>query len=271
MQRIKQTLSTLLVVTFLAGSITSCKKDKNDDPGTNPGPGPDPGVTAVLKEYKNGDDFVKFEFNADGTVKKATLNDETTNGSTIDYNITYNAQKKITELNSTAGEKIVPVYENGALSRADVFEGTERTGFTNYTYENNQLKRATIYWGQGTDFAAFLEFQFEYNAAGNLSKTITLMATDQLGTLNRVGHIDYQYDNKTNPLLAFKDLFLLFWQAPSKNNVIQEDHFDENLQPEDRFVYTYTYKSNGLPDHAEVKEGLPGGPVTTSQVNFTYK
>src|SRR5690349_24933310 len=96
--RIKQTLSALLVFTFLAGSIASCKKDKDDKPNPNPGPNPGP-VTAVLQEYRNGDEFIKFEFNGDGTVKKATLkSDVNTNGNTIDYNITYNAQKKISEL-----------------------------------------------------------------------------------------------------------------------------------------------------------------------------
>jgi hypothetical protein len=269
--RIKQTLSALLVFTVLAGSIVSCKKDKDDNSNPNPGPNPGPAAT-VLQEYRNGDEFIKFEFNTDGTVKKATLkSDVNTNGNTVDYNITYNAQKKISELVTSAGEKIVPVYENGILSRADVFEGADRTGFTNYTYENNQLKRATIYWGQGTEFEPFLEFQFEYNAAGNVSKTIVLMATGQPGTLTRMSHVDFQYDNKTNPLLAYKDLFLLLWQSPSKNNIIQEDHFDENLQPEDRYTYTYTYKANGLPDHGEVKEGLPGGPITTTQFDFIYK
>lgn len=266
-RKFKQTLSALVVFTSLLAGISSCKKDK--DNVSNPDP-----VTAAgkLQEYKNGEDFIRFEYNADGSVKKATLKSETnTNDEIIDYNITYSADKKIASLETSAGEKIVPVYANGVLSRADVFEGTERTGFTNYVYENSQLAKATIYWGSGNDFQPFLEFDFTYNAAGNLSRTVVLMATQVLGTLTRVSHMDYQYDNKNNPLLAYKDLFALLWQAPYKNNIVQEDQFDETQQLEDRYTYTYTYKSNGLPQHAEVKNGLPGGPLTTTQVDYIYK
>ena len=265
--KLRQTLSALILFTSLLAGVSSCKKDKGND--NNPAPQP---ATAKLSEYKDGEDVLKFDYNTDGSVKKITLKSEgTTNGNLIDYNISYTNDKKISTVLSSAGEKLVPVYENGLMTSVGVFEGDEKTGFTNYQYHNGLLKKATIFWGADTDFQAFLEFQFTYNNAGNLIRTDVMMATDVLGNLEPAGHTLYQHDDKVNPLFPYKDILALIWVAPSMNNIKQEDHFDADQQLEDRFTYTYTYKANGLPDHGESKSGLPGGPVTTTQIDFIYK
>lgn len=266
--RLKTTLNRVMPAIVLFGSLlaglSSCKKDNNENTP------PPVSVTTKIKEYKNGEDFIKFEYNGDGTIKTATVsNDVVTDGNTITYQVSYNAQKKITQLQSSAGEKIVPVYENGVMTRADIFEGAEKTGFTNYHYEDQQLTKATLYWGADNDFIPFFEFNFEYNN-GNPVKTVVMMATAVPGQLVRAGHVELSYDNKTNPLYAYNDLLALFWQTTGKNNIKQEDHFDANLIAEDRYVYTYTYSANGLPQHADVKIGLPGQPETNSQVEYIY-
>lgn len=263
-----QTITRPIPVIVLLGSIltfpASCKKDKTENTP------PPVSVTTKIKEYKNGEDFIKFEYNADGTVKRATVsNDVITDGNTITYQVSYNAQKKITQLQSSAGEKIVPVYENGIMTRADVFEGAVKTGYTNYHYESQQLTKATLYWGADDDFIPFFEFNFEYSN-GNPVKTVLMMATAVPGQLVRAGHVDLQYDDKPNPLFGYNDLLALFWQTSGKNNIKQEDHFDANLIAEDRYVYTYTYSANGLPQHADVKIGLPGQPQTDSEVEYIY-
>ncbi len=91
------------------------------------------------------------------------------------------------------------------------------------------------------------------------------------GYMERAGHITYQYDQKNNPLYANKNLLTLFWQAVSKNNIKVEDHFDAQLQPEDKFVYEYQYNNNGLPASASVKQGLPGQSGSDSQLHFSYQ
>lgn len=176
------------------------------------------------------------------------------------YTVNYDAGKKITSLDAGA-EKIIPVYENNLLKRADIFQEGVRVGYTNYLFENGLIKRATIYFGEGTDFQPFLEFNFTYNAAGNITENVALMASGEPGHMERSGHITYQYDQKSNPLYAQRDLLVLFWQGASKNNIKIEDHFDANLQPEDKFVYDYQYND----------KGLPGQPGTTSNLNFIYQ
>ncbi|MEP7372169.1 MAG: hypothetical protein ABI675_02195 [Chitinophagaceae bacterium] len=262
----RQRVFSFLLFTSLLTGVVSCKKDKNE----NPTPAPPP-ATELIKEFKTGDEFIRFDYSAAGDVNKVTIKtDAPAGGATLDYTVTYAAGKKIASL-ETPGEKIVPVYENNLVTRADIFQDNERVGYTTYLYENNALKRATIYFGQENDFNPFLDFNFTYNAAGNVTETVALMANGEPGHLERSGHTTYQYDQKTNPLYAQKDLLALFWLAPSKNNITVQNEFDAAQQPEDKFVYNYTYNANGLPKSAVVTQGLPGQPNTTSNVTFTYK
>jgi hypothetical protein len=259
----KNVLNLFLFAGLLTGAV-SCKKDKDNSPEPPP-------TAERIKEFKTGDEFIRFDYNAAGDVNKVTINsDVNTGGAEMTYTVGYDAGKKIISLEAV-GEKIVPVYENNLMTRADIFQDNERVGYTTYLFDGGLIKRATIYFGEGTDFQPFLEFNFAYNGAGNITETVALVANGEPGHMERSGHINYQYDQKTNPLYAQRDLLALFWQGASKNNIKVEDHFDENLQPEDKFVYDYQYNNNGLPKSAVVKQGLPGQPVTTSNLNFIYQ
>jgi hypothetical protein len=263
---IRKTVSGFILFAGLLTGAVSCKKDKDNSPAPPPPP-----AAQKIKEFKTGEEFVRFDYNAAGDVSKVTINsDENTGGNTFTYTVNYNAAKKITSL-ETPGEKIVPVYENNVLSRADIFENDVKIGYTTYTIENNLLKKATIYYGEDTEFIPVLEFIFTYNAAGNIAEMVTMAASNEPGHMERAGHVTYQYDQKSNPLYAQRDLLFLFWQGPSKNNIKVEEHFDADLQLEDKFVYDYQYNDNGLPKSGTLKQGLPGEPGTTSNVSFTYQ
>lgn len=256
-------LNLLLFAGLLSGMI-SCKKEMNN-------PVEPPIVAQKLKEFKTGEEYIRFDYKTSGQVNKVTIkNDETTAGIEMTYLINYDLDK-IVSLES-GSEKIVPVYENNLLKRADIFQANERVGYTNYHFESGLLKRATIYFGQDTYFEPFLDFIFSYNATGNITETVIMTARiGEPGYMERAGHITYQYDQKNNPLYANKNLLTLFWQAVSKNNIKVEDHFDAQLQPEDKFVYEYQYNNNGLPASASVKQGLPGQSGSDSQLHFSYQ
>jgi hypothetical protein len=257
-------LSFLLFAGLLTGVI-SCKKDKNENST------PAPAVTERIKEFKTGDEFIRFDYSTAGDVDKVIIKtDANTGGATLTYAVTYAAGKKIATL-ETPGEKIVPVYENNLVTRADIFQDNERVGYTAYQYENGAIKRATIYFGEDNNFNPFLEFNFTYNAAGNVTETVAMITTGEPGHMERSGHTTYQYDQKTNPLYARKDLLALFWLAPSKNNITVENEFGADQQPEDKSVYNYTYNEKGLPKSAVVTQGLPGQPTTTVNLNYTYQ
>lgn len=258
-------LSALLLMTALLAGFSSCKKDKDDVPG------PNPPAEQRIKQFTDGDEFVRFDYNAAGAVSTVTINsDVNTGGVPTAYAVSY-AGNQISSLQNAAGEKIIPIYEDGKLKRADMLIADERIGFTNYYYENNKLKGATIYFGSDDDFNPFLGFEFVYDAAANLTQTATFIANGTPGLLVRSGHVNYQYDQKSNPLYAHRDLLLLFWQSVSSHNVTVEDHFDADQQPEDKYTYNYTYNAKGLPTAAVVTQGLPGNPAVTSEVQFSYQ
>ena len=96
-------------------------------------------------------------------------NTDIADGSTLTYTVNYNAAKKITSLETT-DEKIVPVYENNILTRADIFMENEKVGYTAYQYEGGLIKKATIYFGESNVYFPVLEFIFTYTAAGNIEK-----------------------------------------------------------------------------------------------------
>jgi len=254
------------LLSILSVAATSCSKETGT--GTTV-------TSSSVTEFKKGDEFIKLSYNVDGTIQKATIKtDVNTNGSTVEYNVLYNANKKMSEMTSVSGEKIVPVYStNNQLDKADIFIGTEKSGSIQYEYQNNLLSKATLTTKlTGSTFIPIMEFRFTYNTAGNVSKVATFMPGSLIPTqLVPAGYVEFTYDNKTNPLYVQKDFLSLLMQPASKNNVIQEKHYDENNVLDDEVNYTYTYNSLGLPTAAVVKSGLPNQPVTTTNLSITYK
>ena len=249
----------------LITGFVACKKDHNNPPQPAP-------AAVKLKEFKNGDEFFQLTYNTDGSVQKVKIKSELNTGNeVIDYLVSYGVDKKISSLESTTGQKIVPVYTNNVLSRADLLIDGERAGYTNYHYENGILKKATIYVGQDPDYEPLLEFDYTIEANGNPSQLLVMMANGIPGQMRRAGHVDFTYDQKSNPLYIHKDLLALFWQGASKNNIVKEEHFDDKMVIEDKFEYTYTYNSNGLPEKAVVKSGIPGQTQTTTNVFYSYQ
>lgn len=263
---LKKAFSRTLLTAGLAASMVACKKDKDNGPD-NPG---NP-AGAKLAVYTNGEDYVKFDYNSDGTVKKMTVKtDDFTSGDETDFNVVYDAQKRISKLESE-WQTIEVEYENNAMSRAKIFTTGQQIGYTNYHYVNGNLERATLYFGESGTFEPLLEYNMSYNAQGNLTETVTMMATGEPGQLNRAGAVTYQYDQKTNPLYEHRQLLAILWQSVSKNNITVENHVNAQNQPEDKYVYTYTYNTKGLPEKAAVKQGLPGGEQSDSEIKFSYK
>lgn len=265
---IRKSIGGLLLMAVLASGTASCKKDKDNSPEPTPTPNP---AAQKLKEFKTGEEFIRFDYNAAGNVSKVIINsdDVNTGGNEMIYTVTYDGGK-IASLESN-GEKIVPVYENNLLKRADVFEANQRIGYTNYHFEGGLLKTATLYFGEDGDYQPALEFIFKHNTAGNITEMVTMVTGEEPGQMIRAGHINYQYDQKTNPLYVHRDLLAIFWQSASKNNIKVEEHFDSDLQLEDKFVYEYQYNNNGLPKTGVVTQGLPGEPPVINNISFIYQ
>lgn len=259
------TFKPILLFALAIASLASCKKDSN-----NPGPGDPQTPETELIQFTNGDEYVKFNYGTDNNISTVILKNEImTDDEETTYNVEY-ANGKIASLTSPM-HKLVPVYENGALKRTDMFENDEKVSFTSYDYENNKLKNVTLYYNNDGTYHPMFGYVLNYANSENPSEVIAMMAGNQPNLLVRAGSVNMQFDSRVNPLYKHKDLLLMLWQVSSKNNVTAEDHFDEALTLEDKYVYTYDYFNNGLPKSAKVKKGLPGQPSETININYIYE
>jgi hypothetical protein len=64
--KMKKLTSGFLLISSLLVIMGSCKKDKKETPAPAP-------VTAKIQEYRDGDEFIRFNYNTDGTLSKATI------------------------------------------------------------------------------------------------------------------------------------------------------------------------------------------------------
>ena len=137
---ISKSVTGFLLLAGLLTGATSCKKDKDENTT------PPPVNTERIKEFKTGEEFIRFEYTTAGEVNKVIIKtDANTGGATLTYNVAY-AGNKIASL-ETPGERIVPVYENNVMKRADIFQDNERVGYTAYYYENSCIEKSYhLFW-----------------------------------------------------------------------------------------------------------------------------
>ena len=250
-------LFALVVSTTLI--FSSCKK-----------PTSEPVASTKLKTVMSPDNQISFTYNANGTIKTAAVkNDLVTSGDLINYEVSYNAAGKISEITSDEDIRIVPIYQNGVLAEAsfETLDGLELF-VTTYSYENNLLKAVEINSAAGQ---AWLKFVFTNNAAGNVEKT-EFFSQNPLNQNEFVsgGTVTYTYDNKTNPLFAAKDLLHLLWAPANPNNTVTEIHKDSNNQLEETVNYTYQYHSNGVPKSAVMQSTVVGQNAVNTNISFSY-
>ncbi len=256
-------ISALLVSSILF--FTSCKKDKSEETPA--------GSTQKLEKIMFGDEFLSFSYNPDGTLKQAVVKDElASGGAAVTYNISYDAQKRMSEVNTSEGEKLLPVYVNNKLEKVEVKDNTNTViGRTDYVYNGNQVTSATVRTSLFGPLSDLMKFDFTYSATGNLTRTNLFIVNPVTQVLVPAGHIEYEHDNKDNPLIAVSEFLKLVWFIPSKNNISKEVHKDENLTLEETMEYTYTYNSRNLPQTGTAKRTVPGSPVENLPLQIIYK
>jgi hypothetical protein len=256
--------SRLCLMTATAAVLfTSCKKENSEN-----GPTPPPSAATKLKKVAMDNDVMEFGYSADGSLKTVKANNNlTTGGEPTTFNISYTADKKISELKSVGGPRIVAHYNNDQLATADLFENNTQVATIRYEYLNSSLKAAVVEI-QGIEA---LKFSFTYDAAGNVGKTTVWSFNPLTGQLELTGSTDYVYDSKTNPMHAHKNLMYLLLQNTSKNNITKETERDDQNAVSETTEYVYTYNSQSLPQTAAVKTTTPGSQPVNSTMVFSYQ
>lgn len=259
--------NTIGITLFTATMFFSaCDKEDSTQKPT------EPVTSAKLTEFRSGEDFIRFEYNADGTVNKITLNEDPISGEpNVTFTVKYRADKKPDELTGTNNASVKTTYVNGLLMKTETFIATEKIAVTDYTYNGAAPNTITGFLFDGATQVPFFRADLIMNSAGNVGRTNGYVFDPFNLNLVPAGHVNMQYDDKPNPLAALNDFMLIFWQMASKNNVIREDHFDADGQAEKVVQTTYTYNSKGYPTKATVKETETGQAPVTTELIYAYK
>jgi len=255
------TLFAAIALTAAAG----CKKETSNP--QNP-----PAGSNRLETVSLDGTFARFTYNADGSLQKAIVSDElATGGDVTTFTLAYNNLRQIREVVASDGRRLVPIYNNNELARVDLLSPlNELIGYTDYNFLNGRIKSLTLYLTNGGLSSPWLKQLYNYDANGNIIKTnlfVNDFINDQLAP---AGFIDFEYDGHINPQSPVRDFMLLIWQAVSANNVKKEVHVDQFGNTEETLVYTYTYNSRNLPARATVQRTIPGNPVETLEMLFSY-
>lgn len=258
---IKQTLFAAFI-SLLA--FSSCKKEKSDEPAT-------PSKPLLLKEFSDGTDITRLTYNADSSVKTITLNNDPISlDDNVTYNVTYSANKTISELNGSNGTNIKATYNNGKITKAEMFNGTVKFAETEYTYNGSVLQSSTISIVDNGSKQPYFKSVFIFNNAGNITRSDVSLYNPFTDQLEPSGYVLQQFDSKKNPFSSLGDVILVFWQAASKNNTIKQEYFDAAGKAEEVVETTYTYNAQGYPVKATMKETQPGQQPTTATINYKY-
>jgi hypothetical protein len=250
---------------IIAGTVwfQSCKKD---DPAV---PAPQPG--SKISEIIHGNEMIRFTYHADGSLAKASTRDEDmTNGTVIDFTVSYNAARKIETIHKSDGEMIRAIYDGETLAIAEVYQDNVKIGHSEYEYLNGYLKSITLHIKMTGFTVPFMKNLFSYDGKGNISSNKLFLYDAAGGTLKFAGRVDYQYDDRPNPLYELNDFLHLIWQQASPNNIKEEVRQDENGELTDRVQYHYTYNGRNHPAKAALVSGLPGQPEVESEKIYNY-
>lgn len=254
-----------LLAASVALILTACQKEPSiKDPVTNP-----PAGATKLKKVSDNESMLEFTYGTDGILKAVNTNDDLAAGGALTtFNISYTADKKISELKATGGYRFVAHYTADQLTSADMYdENNDLALVTRYEYQNGELKTATGSVGN-TDV---LKFSFAYNSAGNVQRTAVSSFDPTTNQLQLMGHTDFEYDGKTNPMHANKVLLYLLFQNTSKNNVTKEKEYDNQDVLTETTDYTYQYNSQSFPQSATIKTTPTGQPATTKTLLYSYQ
>ena len=262
MKTLSTNLGRLLMALALSTTLFACKKEKDEKPVDN--------KTKLVKITGDGEQF-ELTYNSAGKPTQITTSLLSDDDEAINYSIQYAEDGKIQELTGENGMTVTPVYDNEQLLRTHFYLGDQHVSYVSYRFTGTRLDGATLYQVEDQNSIPMLDYSFEYDAAGNISKSVLMGPTDNPNQLTRYGHVEYQYDNKKNPLYEHRDLLLMMLQTVSKNNPTQEMHYDDSQTLEQRYRYSYTYKTNDFPASAILKEGITDANSTQTQLVFFYQ
>lgn len=259
-------LTLILAVASIA--VAGCKKDKG--PQTQPVEQ----TKKISRVEENGQTTATFQYNTDGSVKTITMDIGILDP--VTFTFSYNAQKKVDEINTGGGDKVKFIYQGGILVWAENYEAGQKVSENNFTYENGKMKSNTLLTGfpQGGGTIIYrptYRAVYHYAANGNVQKvsTYVLDDNDQLVLENETAY--QQYDAKKNPLAQIAEFSqAVLYQPVSVNNPVIEKWLSDNGAVLETTDNVYTYDAAGYPTTLKSTTTVPGQTPTVRNVKFFY-
>ncbi len=265
----KKLLYSMFALTIMFS--VACKKD-NDNPG--PGPGTSKKITRIQEDANN---YMSFEYNPDGTFKKivnVSEDEEVLDLGTVTF--VYNANKKVTEVNSTDGTKIKYTYANNLPTVAEVFSEDEKVATLKFAHQGGKAVSTTMTnifedeEGEPVEMD-FMKMEYQYYANGDLKEVKLSSLNVMSGELEVVSTIKYeQYDNKINPLSQLGEVALIFFADASERNALLIKTFDEDGTLDETVQNEFTYDAAGYPLTSKETTTPAGGAASVKNITYTY-
>ncbi|MDO3641112.1 hypothetical protein [Mucilaginibacter sp. L3T2-6] len=247
--------------------LSACKKD---DKTTGGGPTPTPvptGTHLITRIQQDADNYTSFNYNASGLIDRI---EGKNNGEASNIALTYNAQKKINTAVTTDGA-INFIYTGTTLSGMEYLDQTNNAvvAYTQFTYLNNKLSEYTQYVKYLNDNIPFTKVTYSYN--GDDVETQTTYQWSVVTNQFKVSETrKFEYDNKTNPIVAAPELAQALFQMISAHNPVKETVYNAQNAIIETDTYSYTYDSNGYPATQTETVAKTGDPVVVKSSTYSY-
>jgi hypothetical protein len=231
--------------------------------------------------HENVDQVGQFKYYSHGSIQQYQYYFD---NKKIDYtNYLYKNGRLIskefyTKLNNSADSPYVltnttlfTYYQTGEIARA-YLERTlsETTDVYKYTWRNGNATKVEIVYDSTPSTQSIYEMQ--YDANGNVIKRLHFIVDNDVPTLDFV--IEYEYDNKINPLFELHEPIDLLTDTPkniSPNNVVKSvQRLTEDGEAYSTTEIEYTYNEFDLPVEKIEFTNL-NGQESESIVKFLYK
>jgi hypothetical protein len=259
-------MSLILAVASIA--FVSCKKDKGS------GPNPAPVTKKVSRIEENGQTTATFQYNTDGALKTIMM-DLGLFGATT-FNISYTAQKKISEIVTSEGDKAKFIYESGNLQWVEHYEDNQKVSESHFTYLNGKMTSNTLFTGfpdgnGNITYRPTFKTEYHYATTGGLQRVSTYQLNDNNQLALEYEYVYPQYDNKTNPLTVINEFSqVMLYQPIPVNNPIVEKLLAPNGSVSETTENAYTYDAAGYPSTLTSTVTAPGQTPTVRTVKFFY-
>lgn len=271
-QMLHMKLLSLTTAFLLLMALNACKKETINNSN-------DQGITynhliktiAKLNPATGKEIITEYQYNSNNLVSQIKTTDNTSGTSQQSIETFFrNSAGKLDSIvyagnNATAYSSKTWFYYDGSgqliISKYEFSDAVSliRKDSSVYEYSGTVLNKRTDYrsFDGGNSYSLLTEASFEFDAAGNVSKSIFDWAVNP----NTTDTLNFQYDNKTNPVPKADGFF--YW-APvfyndykMQNNLLQLNSSNGN----ERSSYQYGYAPNNKPLYRK----------QTDPANFVYE